>query len=308
MSKRHENLTRREMMGKTLLGAGAFATAPFWTEGISAAEIQELAAKGVDKVKLGKTGITLSRLAQGTGMHGYRRSSDHTRMGQEKLTELVQRGLDRGINFFDMADLYGTHPYVRKALKAVPREKLVFMSKIWTRKEDWNNASGGALKEVDRFRKELDTDMIDIVLLHCMGNGKWADQHKRVMDELSELKERKIVRAVGISSHSIDALRVASAHPWIDVILARINHKGVKMDGPVDDVVKVLKTAKKNDKAILGMKIFGEGLLKTPQEKDASLKFVLENNLVDAMTIGMLKPEEVDDSVARLNKALASIA
>jgi predicted aldo/keto reductase-like oxidoreductase len=228
-------------------------------------------------------------------------------MGQDALSDLLNYGFDQGIQFLDMADLYGSHTYVRDAIKGKDRDRFAFLSKIWTREESWNEPSGGAQQEVDRFRKELNTDVLDVCLIHCTVKGDWPSQTERVRDELSELKQKKVVRAVGTSCHNFDALKTAASDPWTDVIFARINHMGGKeysMDASAEEVAAVLKQARGNGKAVVGMKIFGAGKLVEPDQKDASLKFVFENELVDAVTIGMLKKEEVDDTVSRMNRAL----
>jgi predicted aldo/keto reductase-like oxidoreductase len=166
--------------------------------------------------------------------------------------------------------------------------------------------SGGAENEVNRFRKELDVDVLHICLIHCMTNTNWPNEYKRIRDELSEMKEKGAVRAVGVSCHDFGAMKVACEHPWTDVILARINNvgKSAYMDASVEEVSAVLKKARANGKTVLGMKIFGAGRLVKNDQKDASLKYVLDNGLVDAMTIGMMKPSEVDDTVKRLNAAV----
>jgi hypothetical protein len=104
-------------------------------------------------------------------------------------------------------------------------------------------------------------------------------------------------------------LKVAAAHEWVDVIFARINHKGGReysCDASAPELAKVLKTARANGKAVVGMKIFGAGKLVKPEEKDASLSFVLGNDLVDAVTIGMLNPDEVDDTLQRMARVRVS--
>jgi predicted aldo/keto reductase-like oxidoreductase len=294
--------TRRDFFKTSLAGAGLLATTPHW---LSAADAPAHSYKGSDLVPLGKTGIQVSRLAQGTGFNGYNRSSEHTRQGKEKFDRLVRHSFDQGVTFLDMADLYGSHPFVRDVVKGLPREKFVFLTKIWPRKEKWVTPSGGAKEELDRFRKELDTDMIDVCLIHCMTNDKWPTEYERIRDGLSELKEKKVVRAVGVSCHDFGALKLAATHPWVDVIFARINHKGGKdysCDASVEDVSAVLKTARQNGKAVVGMKIFGAGKLVKPEEKDASLNYVFKQDLVDAITVGMLKPEEVDDTLKRMSQ------
>ncbi len=296
-----KNCNRRDFLYYSLAGAGALAATP----GLFGGEPTTRSWKGSDTVALGKTGIKTSRLAQGTGFNGSRRASDHTRLGHEAFDRLVRRGLDEGIRFFDMADLYGTHPYVREAIRGIARDRCTLLSKIWVGKEDWNQPSGGAVEEVDRFRAELGVEVIDICLIHCMTDPRWTEAQKRVRDELSSLKQKGAIRAVGVSCHSLGALKTASTHPWVDVIFARINHKGgsqYSMDGPVEEVSEVLKTARKNGKAVVGMKIFGAGKLRQPEEKDQSLNFVFKNDLVDAITVGMLSTEEVDDTLARMAK------
>lgn len=292
--------SRRDFIRTSLAGAGVLATTPAWLRG---AEPAAASFKGTDLVLLGQTGIKVSRLAQGTGFNGYNRSSEHTRQGKEKFDRLVHHSIDEGVGFMDMADLYGSHPFVKDVLKGMNRDKFALLTKIWPRKASWVTPSGGAKEEIDRFRQELGTDWIDVCLIHCMENDKWADEYERIRDGLSELKQKKAVRAVGVSCHDFGALKVAAEHPWVDVIFARINHIGggkYACDAPAAEVATVLKRARKNGKAVVGMKIFGAGKLVKPEEKDASLNYVFKNDLVDAITVGMLKTEEVDDTLKRM--------
>jgi len=294
--------SRRRFMGAALGAAGALGMAA--RSGLGA-EVKP-SGGATQIVALGRTGIQASRLAQGTGWNGSGRSSAHTRLGEKAFNELIRHGLERGIAFMDAADLYGSHPYLRTALAGVPRDRYIVLSKIWPRTEYWNSASGGAKAEVDRFRKELRTDVIDICLIHCMTNARWPEEFVRVRDELSELKDKGAVRAIGVSCHDFGALKVACAHPWTDVVLARINNVGKEafMDASVEEVTPILKQARANGKTILGMKIFGAGALTRPEQKDASLRYVWENGLVDAVTIGMLSPQEIDDTIERMNEVL----
>jgi predicted aldo/keto reductase-like oxidoreductase len=208
-----------------------------------------------------------------------------------------------------MADLYGSMTFVRDVIKGMKRDKFVLLSKLWPRPASWVTPSGGAKAEVDRFRQELDTDVLDVCLIHCMMNDKWPAEFERIRDELSELKQKKVIRAAGVSCHDFGALKVAAEHPWVDVIFARINHIGGKQyacDASAGELAPVLKAARKNGKAVVGMKIFGAGKLVKPEEKDASLKYVFQNDLVDAITVGALTPEEVDDTLDRMGKTKAA--
>ncbi len=291
----------RRQFASVVAGAAAASTA-----GVAASQAAA-PSKAAEQVTLGKSGVRVTRLAQGTGFNGSGRSSEHTRIGMKAFTSLVRRDMELGVTFMDTADLYGSHQYLRRALDGAPREKYTVMSKIWPRTEYWNAYSGGARAEIDRFRKELNTDFLEIVLLHCMMNDRWTQDFARGMDELSELKAKGVVKAVGVSCHDFGALKIACASPWVDVILARINHvgKAAYMDATVEEVVPYLKQAKAAGKGIIGMKIFGAGRIKTPEERDASLRFVFGNGLVDAITVGMLREAEINDTVSRIDKALA---
>ncbi len=296
-----KKLTRRDFLKTSAGSAGMLAASPALLGAVEASRTTSYA--GSDVVPLGRTGIRVSRLAQGTGLSGGRRSSAHTRQGKAAFDRLVRHGLDEGVTFMDMADLYGSHPFMVEALRGVPRDRVVYLSKIWPRKEDWVTPSGGAKREVDRFREELNTDHLDVCLIHCMENEQWPTEYEGIRDELSALKEKGEVGAVGVSCHDFGALEVAATHPWVDVIFARINHKGGReysCDGPAEEVAAVLKRARAEGKAVVGMKIFGAGKLVAPEEKDASLKYVFGNDLVDAVTIGMMNTGEVDDTLQRM--------
>ncbi|HAX42086.1 MAG TPA: aldo/keto reductase [Bryobacteraceae bacterium] len=264
-------------------------------------------SKATEMVTLGKSGVTVTRLAQGTGFNGSARSSAHTRLGEKAFQSLIRHDLERGVTFMDAADLYGSHPYLRNALRGVPREKYNILTKLWPRTEFWNSYSGGAKAEIDRFRKEFATDQLDVVLIHCLTNDRWTNDLKRTMDEMAEMKQKGVVKAVGVSCHDFGALKVAAASPWTDVLLVRINNvgKAAAMDAPVEEVVPVIKQARAAGKGIIGMKIFGAGKLTAPEQRDASLKFVFQNKLVDAVTIGMLSEAEVNDTMARIDQAMA---
>lgn len=296
--------SRRGFLKSAASGAGLLAAAPALARAAQEAPAGRFAGNAV--VPLGKTGLKVSRLAQGTGYNGYNRSSEQTRAGKESFDRLLRHGIDEGVTFIDMADLYGSHPFVRDVIRGLPRDKFVLLSKVWPRKENWVTPSGGAKAELERFRKELDTDRVDICLIHCMLNDKWATEYERIRDELSELKDKGVVKAVGVSCHDFGALKVAAEHPWVDVIFARINHKGgaeYSCDASAPELAEVLKTARANGKAVVGMKIFGAGKLVKPEEKQESLKFVFENGLVDAITIGMTEPKQVDDTLQNMARA-----
>jgi aryl-alcohol dehydrogenase-like predicted oxidoreductase len=289
-------MKRREFIHRTACAAGAawihtdaFARRPFVLPALS----RKFSA--ADTVTLGKTGIQASRLAMGTGTVGSGHHSHQTALGVKGLSDLLLNGYDHGLRFFDSADSYGSHPHVAEALKHVPRDKVTVLTKTWAR----DPASARA--DLDRFRRELGTDHIDICLMHCLTEGDWTERYKGVMDVLSEAKQKGIIRAHGCSCHSIEALRAAAKSPWVDVDLVRINPVGAYMDASPDTVVSVIREMRAAGKAIVGMKILGQGELRHRQ--DEALNFALGLNLLDAFTIGAESPSEQEDLVRRIAAA-----
>ena len=238
----------------------------------------------VDSVALGKTGLDVSRIAFGTGTRGWKRESDQTHLGVRKFVELSQYCYDKGIRFFDAADMYGSHTYVGEALKVLPREKVTVLTKIMTyTREGWYQPEPFD-QCFDRFRKELNTDYVDIFLMHCMENGQWPSANNYYMDAMSKAKQQGLVKAVGVSCHSFDAMVEAASNPWVDV----------------------LQTARKNGKGVIGMKIFGCGDLVKESEREQSLNFTIKSGNVHCMTLGVDNKEQVDDNVSRVMRIAGS--
>ena len=89
----------------------------------------------------------------------------------------------------------------------------------------------------------------------------WDKDDKGSMDVMAEAKEKKILRAVGISCHSVEAMQVASKHPWLDIFMVRLNPAGERMDDAPGVVLPIVKQAKANGKGTIGIKVLGEGSL-----------------------------------------------
>ena len=160
-----------------------------------------------DTVTLGRTGITTSRLAMGTGTVGSVHHSHQTALGVRGLSELLLNGHDNGLRFFDAADAYGSHPHVAEALKHVPRDKVTVLTKTWARDP------AEARADLDRFRKELGTDYLDICLMHCLTEADWTERYRGVMDVFSEAKEKGIIRAHGCSCRTSQECSTVPALP-----------------------------------------------------------------------------------------------
>jgi predicted aldo/keto reductase-like oxidoreductase len=289
-------LSRREFLGQSAAVVGALAAA-----GPLAAAPARKINSPTDQVVLGKTGVKTSLIGLGTGSVGVKRSSNQVKLGQEKFTRLVRHAYDRGITYFDTADQYGSHIFLREALRGIPREKLYLQTKTRA------TSAAVARADLDRFREELGTDYIDTLLMHCMTKGGWPTDFRPVMDMLSEAKAKGWVRAVGVSCHGLAPLQTAVKSDWVEIDLARINpvggNKG-RMDGTPQEVAACLRSMHDQGKGVIGMKILAEGTLKKPEEQLQSLQFVLGLGCVDAFVIGFESPEQIDQILKLTEVAL----
>jgi 1-deoxyxylulose-5-phosphate synthase len=250
-----------------------------------------------DTVVLGNTGIKTSRLAMGTGTVGSGHHSHQSDLGVGGLSALLRNGHDQGLRFFDTADSYGSHPHVAEALKHVPRHEVTILTKTWAR----DPASARA--DLDRFRRELGTDYLDICLMHCVTEGDWTERYRGVMDVLSEAKEKGVIGAHGCSCHSIEALRAAAKSNWVEIDLVRINPIGSHMDADPETVIAVLREMRAAGKGIVGMKILGQGDLRTRPDEALHYALSLSSGLLDAFTIGAESKSEQQDLIQRIAAA-----
>jgi len=285
-------ITRRQFLAGALAAGTALCSPGLLAD--SGRKLKSL----TDRVEIGRTGVKVSYLGFGTGTIGSKGSSNQTRLGTVKFARMVRHALDAGINYFDVADTYGSQPYLRAALKGVARESYVIASKIWFR------TSKDARADLDRFLVELATDYIDILYLHCVTDAAWSADLRPMMDVLESAKQKKMIRAHGISVHSLDVLKAAADNAWVDTILARINPAGVNMDGGPAEVFAALERVHAAGKGVTGMKILGEG--KLADKREQSLRYVVGLDCVDAIVIGFESPAQIDDIISLGNKALAS--
>jgi aryl-alcohol dehydrogenase-like predicted oxidoreductase len=283
------NPDRRRIVKQSLGVAGGLLVGWKARSLLAAAPVKKSAT---DLVTLGNTGIKLSRLAVGTGTHGVNKTSVQGRLGINGFAELLCHAYDQGLRFWESADQYGTHPHLREGMRRVGKNNVVVMTKTRATTAEQMKA------DLDRFRRELGRDHIDIVLLHCLTQEDWPTKMEGVMEVLSRAREQGIVRAHGVSCHSLAALKTAARTPWVQVDLARINGKQASMDADPQTVLSVLREMKRAGKGIIGMKIFGAG--KLAGDVDGSLTFASRLDVLDAFTIGFASTGQMDEVVQKL--------
>jgi predicted aldo/keto reductase-like oxidoreductase len=302
---KNNTFSRRQFLTRVTAGIGTIFTIGRgeWMEPVSVAPAY--VPDPFEIVSLGNSGIKTTFLGMGTGFNAGNRSAAIIRAGKDVAVSMIRAAYDKGIRYFDCADSYGTHPYAALALKGIPRDKYTLGSKIWV--------GAGGIPEperydadivVDRFRKELDSDYIDLVQIHCMTDKVWTDSQKRQMDILETLKAKKIIRAHGVSIHSLEAMEAAADSPWVDVVHVRINPFGEAMDKRDPSlVIPVIEKLHRSGKGVIGMKLIGNGKFRNDSEKiDSSLKYVLGLGTVNVIIVGFEQPELIDNYAERIRK------
>jgi len=287
-------INRREFLERSLV-VGAAATLPI--KAFSAdAVLDKPIRRASDVIELGPQKIKVSRMAIGTGTYGAGQSSNQLRaLGVNGVADMFHAAHDKGIFFWDTADAYGTHDAVKAALKRVPREKVTILTK--TDATDANQTKD----DIDRFRKEMGIDYIDILLLHTRMSPTWHEEDKGSMEVMAAAKEKKIIRSVGISCHSVEAMKVAVKNPWLDICMVRLNPAGERMDADPETVLPVVMDLKANGKGVIGIKVLGEGSL-VDGRLDEALRYALVKNALHCFSIGCESFSEVSDNMKRIEK------
>lgn len=297
-----QHVTRRQFLKRSAVVAGAVVGLPY-----GQALAQAAKRTAVDQVALGKTGLQLSRLGIGVGSIG---GSIQRNLGQEKFTRLLRYAYDQGITYIDTADGYKTHTMVREAIKGLPREKLFIQSKM-------QGVPDNPRATIDRYRQELGVDYIDSLLVHCTVKPSWDEDRKRVLDAFAEAKDKQIIRAHGVSCHSLPALTLAAQLDWVDVNLVRINPQGAHIDTPAQTwnaksnashlppVMEQIKIMRQQGHGIIGMKIIGNGDFTQPEDREKSIRFAMRCGLPHAVVIGFKSNAEIDEAIERMNRVLA---
>ena len=298
------DLSRRQFLERSAGAAGALLlTSSAW---FSAQAADKRTA--ADQVVLGKTGLKLSRLGFGTGSNS---GNVQYALGQEEFNKLIHYAYDQGITYFDCAQSYRTFEWIKGAIKGLPREKLFIQSKVMGKPDE-------VLAAIDHHRKVFDTDYVDSLLIHCMVKDGWTDEWKRIMDAFDEAKEKKWIRAKGVSCHSLPALRTATASNWTEVHLVRVNPQAKHIDGmdpswdksgtDMTPVLAELKTMRAKGRGIIGMKIIGNGDFTQAEDREKSIRFAMSRPELDAIVIGFKSRAEIDEAIRRVNQALAETA
>lgn len=234
---------------------------------------------------LGDSELKVSRLCFGSLTIGPLQA----KLSLEEGASVIKAAFDMGINFIDTAELYGTYDYIRKAVKG-RRENIVISTKCYAYTRE------GAEKSLKKALKELNTDYIDIFSLHEQESEYTLKGHQEAMEYFIKAKEKGYIRSFGISTHAIAAVKASLKYKEIEVLHPILNMKGLGIiDGNVDEMLDAVAKAHKAGKGIYSMKPLGGGNL--IRESAKCFDFVLSNNNLHSIAVGMQSIEEVTNNV-----------
>lgn len=178
----------------------------------------------MDTVKLGRTGLDVSRLCLGCMTYGAPDMGAHPwSMGESESRPFIKRALDLGINFFDTANVYSlgsSEEIVGKALKDMARrDDIVIATKVFNRMRPGPNGAGLSRKaimtEIDHSLRRLGTDYVDLYQIHRFD---YETPIEETLEALHDVVKAGKARYIGASSMSawrfLKMLKTSEAHGW----------------------------------------------------------------------------------------------
>ncbi len=244
----------------------------------------------MDYQPLGLTGLTVSRLCFGSLTMGPLQAN----LAVETGGRVLEAAFSMGINFVDTAESYDNYAHIRYALEHGWSDKVVVASKSYAfTAEDMQHS-------LEQARRELNRDYVDIFLLHEQESALTLQGHRAALEYLCAAKQQGLVKAVGISTHTVAGVRAGALSPLIDVIHPLINKPGIGIvDGTAGDMLAAIRLAHTMGKGIYGMKALAGGHLW--QSVDEAFDFVLRLPELASVAVGMQSEEEVYANVERFS-------
>jgi aryl-alcohol dehydrogenase-like predicted oxidoreductase len=187
----------------------------------------------MDFIKLGRTGLDVSRLCLGCMTYGVPDRGRHAwTLGEEQSRPLIRRAIDLGINFFDTANSYSdgtSEEIVGRALREfAKRDQIVVATKVFFRTHDGPNGMGlsrkALLRAIDGSLTRLGLDYVDLYQIH---RWDYRTPIEETLEALHDIVKSGKVRYIGASSmfawQFSKALHLAARHGWTPFVTMQ-NH------------------------------------------------------------------------------------
>lgn len=234
---------------------------------------------------LGSTDIKVSSLCFGT----LTVSPLQCNFTTKDSSNLFCHAIDNGINFFDTAALYGTYPPLKEAVK--------YKNDIVIATKDYCYDTKTAEKSVNLALKGIGRDYIDIFLLHEQESIHTLRGHWEAIEYLVKRKAKGDIKAIGLSTHFISALRDSIDIKEIEVIHPIYNKRGLGIvDGDALMMRNAIETSTIKGKGIYLMKVLGGGHLSSGASSAFKAAHKLEG--ISSIAVGMKSKEEIDYNIS----------
>ena len=322
MTERASDVDRRRFLKGGLLAAGTATFAPGLGQ---TAEPENKKAEGGDAIptrKFGKTGHTLPILGMGgSAMVGiWVKSYGAPLLSVDERAAMVRQAYDQGVRYFDTARVYyESESIMGKGLKGV-RDKVFLATKVAT------SDPGQVRKSLEKSLEQLGTDHADLVQIHSPAIEKVGfEGSMKLHAELVKLRDQKMLRFIGLTTHvAFETVHKMIATGGFDQVLLAYGYFRKGMDTllsnrNVEFRELCLAKAHELNMAIVAMKVMGAYILghnaknvvpdydKTALDKlpGAAIRWVLQDERVSMLNIGISVPEDIDRNVKLLKSNLA---
>lgn len=230
---------------------------------------------------LGRTGLRVSKLCFGALTIGPLQANLPLQTG----AKVMMKAFEAGVNFIDTAQLYQTYAYIREALVGRKNDIIISSKSYAYTYEDMK-------KSVEQACRSVNREYIDIFMLHEQTSRLTLRGHQEALEYLLDAKKEGIIRAVGVSTHTVEVVRAAALMDEIDVIHPILNMKGIGIcDGDTEDMLSAIEFAHYMGKGIYTMKALGGGHLSLNARE--AFEWILAQPNIHAVAIGMQTLDEV---------------
>ncbi len=240
------------------------------------------------KIMLGKTGLEVSELCFGALPMGPLQK----KLSVEDGAAVIARALQGGVNFIDTAQLYQTYEPIKRALEQTAARPVIASKSTASTYEDMRRA-------VDEAREAMGLAVVDIFHLHAARADETVfEQRRGAWECLRDCKAEGLIRAVGVSTHSVPVVRRAAAMEDVDVVFPIINMKGTGiLQGTLAEMEPAIHACQEQGKGVYLMKVLGGGCLVEDYHQAVSYaRRVARGGAPLAM--GMVSQDEVDYNLA----------
>lgn len=232
---------------------------------------------------LGRTGLAVTELCFGALPMGPLQAN----LPAEEGAAVIRKALEEGINFIDTAELYQTNQHIAQAIRGFDGEVIIATKSTASSYEAMEKSIHKALKELER-------SYIDIFLIHASRAGAGIFQERAgALKCLKDYKAKGLIRHIGISTHSVEAVHAAIGQEEIEIIFPIINMTGFGITkGSLQDMLAAIEKAHQAGKGLYAMKVLAGGNLLDKLKEAIAYVRAIEG--ISSLAIGMISAKELD--------------